>query len=1030
VASTYNYWLVALSILIATCASYAALDLAARTSAAAGRKRSIWLLLGSVGMGVGIWSMHYIGMLAFSLPVRVLYDVPTVLLSLLAAIFASSVALFVVSRSRLTIINMLIGSVSMGGGVGAMHYIGMAAMRMPAMPLWNVPVVALSVVVAITVSSVALWLAFRLRMESRGMAPLKLASASLMGLAIAAMHYTGMAAARFTPSPMLGNVSRAVVVSELGIAAIALVTLVVLTAGVVWSIIDRRFSLNAAALHSSEERYRLVFARSLAGLYRTALDGRLLECNLAFARMFGYASPEECMRHATTEIYQSATERQAFIARMIRERQLPDFESCLRRRDGSTIWVLENAMLVDGRNGEPGVIEGSLIDITQRKEVEAALVRAFDAAEAANRAKSEFLANMSHEIRTPMNGVIGMTELALQTELTPDQQQYLDIIKLSADSLMGIINDILDFSKIEAGKLDLDPVDFDLNSALDETMRSLAPRAHQKGLELAYQVAPGVPTALVGDAGRIRQVLLNLVSNALKFTEHGEVVLRVEGQGRQGNREVLTFTVADTGIGIPGEKQASIFEAFTQADASTTRRFGGTGLGLTITARLVALMGGTIWVESTPGHGSKFRFTLPFDVRDDVPARVLPRDLADLRGTSVLVVDDNATNRRILDEILINWGMRPTLVDGGRAALEALERAHNDGTPYGMVLLDYQMPEMDGFEVATRIQQHAELTGTTIMMLSSVGEGGDAQRCRALGVAGYLTKPIRQSVLLDAVLGVFARLAPQLKSASQPALVDSASTVDLERPLRVLVAEDNAVNQFVVTRMLQKRGHVAIVAANGREALDALAREAFDVVLMDLQMPVMGGREATETIRRSERSRGGHLPIIAVTASAMKGDREDCLAAGMDDYISKPIQYDGLIEMVERWGRGEVVAAERVATADRSWNEMFDGDIELLREVAAAYLEWEPALRAQLRSASGSGDTAAVRAAAHSLKGSVANFGADAATRAVARIEELAQRGDLRGAAIALAEFEPAADALRIELTLLLSSGAPARSAA
>jgi len=1029
-ASTYNYWLVALSIVIATCASYAALDLAARTAAAVGRKRTVWLMLGSVGMGVGIWSMHYIGMLAFSLPVRVLYDVPTVLISLVAAIFASGVALFVVSRTRLTTFNMLIGSVSMGGGVAAMHYIGMAAMRMPAVPRWNVAIVALSVVVAIVVSSVALWLAFKLRMESRSLAPLKVASASLMGLAIAAMHHTGMAAARFAPSPMLSDASHAVVVSDLGIAAIALVTLVVLTTGVVWSVIDRRLSLQAVELQSSEERYRIVFSRSLAGLYRTTLDGRLLDCNLAFARLFGYTSAEECMRHAMTEIYQSAAERQAFISRLVQEGQLPDFESCLRRRDGNTIWVLENVMLVDGWNGDPGVLEGSLIDITQRKEIEADLLRASEVAEAANRAKSDFLANMSHEIRTPMNGVIGMTELALQTELTADQRQYLEIIRTSADSLMGIINDILDFSKIEAGKLDLDPVDFDLNGTLDEAMRSLAPRAHQKGLELAYRVAPGVPTALRGDAGRIRQVLLNLMGNALKFTEQGEVVLLVEGQGRQGNREVLTFTVADTGIGIPVERLGSIFEAFTQADASTTRRFGGTGLGLTITARLVALMDGKIWVESTPGQGSKFRFTLPLDVRDEAPAKVPSRELADLRGTSVLVVDDNATNRRILDEILLNWGMRPTLVDGGRAALEVLVQAYDEGKPYGMVLLDYQMPVMDGFEVATRIQQHAELAGTTIMMLSSVGEGRDAQRCRALGVAGYLTKPVRQSVLLDAILAVLARSVPQAQSASPPVRATSQSMVDPERPLRVLVAEDNAVNQVVVTRMLQKRAHSVVVAGNGREAMAALARESFDVVLMDMQMPEMSGREATAAIRQAERSHGGHLPIIAVTASAMKGDWEDCLAAGMDDYISKPIQYEGLIEKVERWGRSEAAATTAGATSDPACRKMFDGDADLLREVATAYLEWEPALRAQLRSASGSGDAAAARAAAHSLKGSVANFGAGAATSAVARIEALALRGDMRGAAIALAEFEPAADALRSELLLLLSSERLARSAA
>ncbi|HET6197737.1 MAG TPA: response regulator, partial [Acetobacteraceae bacterium] len=431
-----------------------------------------------------------------------------------------------------------------------------------------------------------------------------------------------------------------------------------------------------------------------------------------------------------------------------------------------------------------------------------------------------------------------------------------------------------------------------------------------------------------------------------------------------------------------------------------------------------------------PGQGSKFHFTLPLDVRDELPSQVPSRELADLRGTPVLVVDDNATNRRILDEILLNWGMRPTLVDGGRAALEALERAYADGKPYGMVLLDFQMPEMDGFEVATRIQHHAELAGTTIMMLSSVGEGGDAQRCRALGVAGYLTKPVRQSVLLDAILAVFARRVPQLASAPQPVLHHIQSTGDPERPLRVLVAEDNAVNQVVVKRMLQKRAHLVTIAGNGRDALAALAHERFDVVLMDLQMPEMGGREATAAIRQAERTQGGHLPIIAVTASAMKGDREDCLAAGMDDYISKPIQYDSLIEKVERWGRAEAAPMTAAPTVGSSCIDRFDGDDELFREVATAYLEWEPALRAQLRNASARGDAVAVRAAAHSLKGSVANFGAERATRAVTTIEESARRGDVRAASIALAEFEPAADSLRSELAVLLSSAVPARSVA
>ncbi len=669
-------------------------------------------------------------------------------------------------------------------------------------------------------------------------------------------------------------------------------------------------------------------------------------------------------------------------------------------------------------NGRATHLVGISEDITELKLAEKNLISAREAAEHASRAKSSFLANMSHEIRTPMNGVLGMTELALNTDLTSEQREYLEAVKISAESLLRLINDILDFSKIEAGKFELVEMDFSLRDSIANAMMAVSLQAHSKGLELAYHIPPNMPDVVVGDPGRLNQILINLLGNSIKFTPKGEVSVDVQLETESEDELFLHFSIKDTGIGIPIEKQAKIFNVFEQADGSTTRKYGGTGLGLAVSTQLVQMMGGQIWLESEVGAGSTFHFTTRLRLKDGPLPENVTWDISMFRDLPVLVVDDNATNRFILHEMLSFWGMKPVTVEGATAALDALKRAKEMGKPFVLVLLDHMMPDIDGFELAERINSDPDFSGLAKIMLTSAGQRGDAHRCLHLGIAAYCLKPIKQSELLNLISKALNKTPDD---EFKPSLITRHSLRERRRFLKVLLAEDNVINQKLAATILQKMGHVVTIAQNGKEALSKIETGRFDLVLMDVQMPEMDGFQATRAIREREKITGGHTPIFAMTAHAMSGDREKCLAEGMDGYISKPINPKELLENIDRLvSQREVTLGEVASSSERG--EIVDkellmtrvgGDAELLDELVDLFLKNSSRMLFAVEQAVHEGKAETIEKAAHSLKGSVGNFAADRAFQAAMKLETMGREGRVKHADQALKDLEKEISLLR-----------------
>ncbi len=792
-------------------------------------------------------------------------------------------------------------------------------------------------------------------------------------------------------------------------------------------------------LLEAEEKYRSIFENAVEGIFQSTGEGAYINANPALAQIFGYASPDDLMCSVTNvgrQLYIDPQRRTAFVALMNERGAVTDFESEIRRKDGSRIWISERARAVRDQDGKLLYYEGTVQDVTARREADAAITQARDAALESARLKTEFLANMSHEIRTPMNGVIGMTGLLLDTDLQPKQREFAETITSSAESLVAIINDILDFSKIEAGMLTFEEIDFQLHQAVEGGVELLAERAAAKELELACLIHSDVPAALRGDPGRLRQVITNLVGNAVKFTDRGEVLVQAQKADETADSVFVRFTVRDTGVGITKEAQSRLFHAFVQADGSTTRKFGGTGLGLAICKQLVRQMDGEIGVDSELGKGATFWFTARFLKQPNARPAAIPQ-IEVLRKSRILVVDDNATNRSVIHHMLNAAGIREELAVSGADALVALRSAAAKHQPFGAVLLDMQMPDMDGMALARAIKQDRRLAQTPLVMMTCRDRRDDPEQMRDVGIDAYVTKPLKRAALFDCLrsalseddagVGMDASLVALKRAPAAAAPMAGLS-------LRILVAEDNEVNQKVALHQLKKIGFVADAVPNGNAALAALRKQAYDIVFMDCQMPELDGYEATTQLRKAEAGKR-HTWVVAMTANTLEGDREKCMAAGMDDYVAKPVKTNDMLGALNRYvqATGTQPAEEKtpprpVPAAPRpepaaidpttlaSFREMDDGEGRILDQLIAAFLDNTPKVLAEGQRALAQQAALQVARCAHSLKGSCSNFGAAGMRDACQRLEKQANTGNLSGAPEMLSDIQSEFERVRIAL--------------